>query len=57
MADPEMAASVMSATGLLATSVLNFWIINYVRPADCHRSAFVLINTAWPGPVIAIVGK
>jgi hypothetical protein len=36
----------MSAIGLLATSSLNFWIIDYVTLTDYFRKAFNLINAA-----------
>jgi hypothetical protein len=52
-----IAASVMSATGLLATSVPQFLNYYYVLPVDCRRKAFILIKVAWPSPVIAIVGE
>src|ERR1700722_13199334 len=53
----ELSASVMSATGLLATSLPQF--ANYQLSADVDRrhKASILINVAWPSPVVAIVGE
>jgi hypothetical protein len=47
----------MSATGLLETSLPQLLDYQLCAAVDCRHKAFILIDVAWPCPVIAIVGE